>query len=119
MIKLKVTCFTPKGKAADCIKGWALQKVMSFKAPIEAKIVNDSEFYYIYQYENQKQVNNAMFKKIPATEALIRHTYGQLINKFRGDTAFPDTFEKFFKSFQQVHFLIPQKSYYPAGGVSL
>lgn len=77
--KTKITCYTPKGQAEKASKSFGIKHFEYLKQPLETKIVSDSEFYYIYEYENIKDYNTLIDKKIPKAEMSIRKFYTMLI----------------------------------------
>ena len=78
--KLKIICYTPKGKAKKCSKGFGMQYFSSMKKPIKTALVSDSEFYYIYEYEKEKDMLKLINIKIPKAEKNIRAFYITLIH---------------------------------------
>lgn len=58
--KLKVNCLTPKGKSEKAAHEWKKQ-FPTFKKPIEEKVINDHEFYWIYEFDKEKQMQ--LFQK--------------------------------------------------------
>lgn len=80
MVKVKVTCFTPKGKAEECEKKWR-DRFPTFKNPLEKGIVSDREFYWVYDLKDMKDVYR-FHKKILMAEGGIRAVYGIIIRFF-------------------------------------
>jgi len=74
-MKLKITCYTPKGKAEPSSKSFGMKYFHAMQKPIETKIVNKSQFYYIYSYEKEKDMMKVINKKIPKAEQSIRNFY--------------------------------------------
>jgi hypothetical protein len=72
-LRLKVICLTPKGKAEKCAKEWRKQ-FPTFKKPIEQKVVNDSKFYWIYEFEKEKEMYR-FNKKIAMVQTTIKRFY--------------------------------------------
>ena len=79
-MKLKITCYTPKDKAEKCIRSFGMKYFSGVKKPLESKIVSHNEFYYIYEYKNEKDMYKAIHKKIPKAEHAIRSFYLTLIH---------------------------------------
>ena len=79
-IKVKITCYTPKGKAKKSAESFGLKYFSVIQKPIEKKIISDREFYYIYEYKDQKAVYKLMNKKIPNAEQKIRQFYVTIIH---------------------------------------
>lgn len=79
MIRLKITCYTPKGKAKSSSKSFGMKYLDVLNKPVETKIINSSKFYYIYEYEDQKKVDKIINKKIPKAEQTIRAFYINII----------------------------------------
>ena len=77
MYQLKVVCLTPKGKADKCIVEWRRQ-FPTLKKPIKEKLVNDSKFYYTYEFDNEtKAVKFA--RKVMMAQVTIRQFYNLLM----------------------------------------
>ncbi len=72
-LRLKVTCLTPKGKAEKAMKEWRKQ-FPTFKKPIAEKIVNDSKFYWVYEFEKEKKLYTFQ-KKVMLAELSIKKFY--------------------------------------------
>jgi len=79
-IYLKVTCLTPKGQAKKCMREWARQ-FPSFKKPIKKEILNDTSFYWIYKFENEKKMLT-FNKKVLLAENGIKRTYRFMLKFF-------------------------------------
>ena len=77
---LKVTCFTPSGKSEKCEHEWRKQ-FPTFKTPVESKIVNDHEFYWVYGFDKDKDMYNFQ-KKVMLAETSIRKLYRFMIKFF-------------------------------------
>ena len=78
--RLKISCYTPKGKAVKCEKEWKRQ-FPSFKKPTKTEIPNDSEFYWIYDFEKEKKMYSFQ-KKCLLAEVGIRKLYAFMIRFF-------------------------------------
>jgi len=72
-LRLKVTCLTPKGKAEKCKEEWKKQ-FPTFKKVVEEKVVNDSEFYWVYEFDKENDMYK-FNKKILMTQATIKRFY--------------------------------------------
>ena len=81
--KLKITCYTPKGKAEKSSKSFAMRHFDSLNTPVETKVVSDSEFYYIYEYDKIAKMERAMNKKVPKAVSTIRSFYLIVIHATR------------------------------------
>ena len=73
--KLKIICHTPKGKAEKCSKGFGMQYFSALNKPIKTMITSGERFYYVYEYEKQKDMEKVIKKKIPNAERSIRNFY--------------------------------------------
>jgi len=78
---LKVTCYTPKNKAEKCMKEWKKQ-FPTFKKPIKSEIVNPQEFYWIYEFDKEKDM---LFfnKKVLLAEGGIKKVYRFMLKFFK------------------------------------
>jgi len=79
-MKLKTTCITPKGKAKKCIVEWRKQ-FPTFKKPIKEKLVSDSEFYWIYEFDKEKDLLH-FHKKVLMAEEGIKKMYNFMFKFF-------------------------------------
>lgn len=78
---LKITCHTPKGKAKQCEKEWRKQ-FPSFKKPIKKAIPDESHFWWIYEFDKEKDLYSFQ-KKCLLAETGIRKMYGFMIRFFK------------------------------------
>jgi len=78
-MKVKITCYTPKGKAEKSSKSFGVKYFMVKKNPIETVVVNDHKFYYVYDLTEQEH-KKLIDKKIPKAETTIRMFYFTIIN---------------------------------------
>jgi len=78
MIKLKIICHTPKGKAKASAKSFK-RYFSVLKRPIDSKIIGDNKFFYVYEYETQKEVDKVINHKIPKAEMAIRSFYSTIM----------------------------------------
>lgn len=74
MYKLKITCYTPKGQSEKASNSFGIKYFDVFHKPMETKIISESEFYYIYEYEKEKDMHK-IIAKIPKAEASVRNFY--------------------------------------------
>lgn len=79
MIRAKLTCYTPKGKAEASSKGFGMKLFSGLNRPKETVIVSDREFYYIYDFEDEKKFKK-FCNKIPKAEQKIRMFYTVLFH---------------------------------------
>ena len=77
---IKITSYTPKGKAKTCSKNFAIQYFGALQKPIETKVVSDKEFYYVYEYDKPSKRDRIINKKIPKAEMSIRNFYTIIIH---------------------------------------
>jgi len=73
-LRLKITCLTPKGKAKKASKEWRKQ-FPTFKKPVEQKIINDSKFYWIYEFKKEKDMYHFQKKTVLAAIGIKRFYY--------------------------------------------
>lgn len=78
--KVKVTCYTPKGKSKKCETEWRKQ-FPSFKKPVKVGIPSGSQFFWIYEFNKDKDVY-IFQKKCILAEQSIRKVYGFMIRFF-------------------------------------
>lgn len=74
MYKLKLTCYTPRDQAKKCSKGFAMKHFGFASKPIETKVMSDTEFYHIWEFEKEKQMDRVI-GKIPKAEQSIRQVH--------------------------------------------
>lgn len=81
---IKITCYTPKGKAESSSKSFSMQRIGGmFKSPIKTEVESDSIFRMTFSYNSMAERDNIILKKIPMAELAIRESYKQLMNRFR------------------------------------
>lgn len=78
IVRLKITCYTPKGQAAKSSQSFGLRYLSLMNKPIETAVLSDSEFYYIYDLK-EKAAHKMMNDKIPSAEWKIRKFYTTLM----------------------------------------
>ena len=79
-MKLKITCYTPKGKAKECEKQWRKQ-FPSFKKPIDKGIPNDSEFFWVYEFDKETDLYK-FHKRVMLASGAIKKVYRHMIKFF-------------------------------------
>lgn len=78
MHKLKIVCKTPdwiSNSAEKAAESFGMRYFSALKKPIETKIIDKGTFYYIYEYEKEKDMYKIIQGKIPKAEATIRKFY--------------------------------------------
>ena len=78
--RVKLTCYTPKGKAEASMKTFGMKHFDVLHKPVETVLVSDTEFYYIYEYDKYKHVYKLQTQKIPAAQTAVRQFYTTLIH---------------------------------------
>jgi len=83
-MKVKITCKTPKGKAKVAMEKQRFQ-ILGYKFTdklIEEKLVSDSEFYWVLEFDDTKAYHY-LVKKCALAETGIRTFYKTLISTIK------------------------------------
>lgn len=79
MIKIKIICLTPKGKAGQAMHHFTNWLSVNNK-PIESTLVTEEKFYLIYNCKDNNEFYLFINHRIPKTIQRIRQTYRLIIH---------------------------------------